>query len=130
MKESATVRLIRWKGNEYRYDQADTDFVHEIMAHQLGIKKATLFMTVQTGISSHRCVILDIGDMDPEHPASADRLYELQQAAEQDPDRLCFMVELSRDVYTKLKKDRTRAKNNVFDLHMGYYDNPEENEPA
>ncbi|UJB55222.1 hypothetical protein [Enterobacter phage vB_EcRAM-01] len=45
---SKTIRLIRWEGQEIRYEDQDREFVHEMLSHNLGFKNAGLVMMQQT----------------------------------------------------------------------------------
>lgn len=113
---SETIRILRWNGNEIRYNEQDTSFVHEMLSHNLGMKNAKLVYVQKCGPSSWQCVIIDLPDDKEE---DEEYLNELAQNAE--PNQKCFLVEYSRPDYEKLTKSRSKTKNNVFDLYMGMY---------
>lgn len=113
---SETVRIIRWNGNEIRYNANDVEFVHEMLSHNLGMKRAQIAYVQKCGPSSWQCIIVDL-PADKEE--DVDYLDQLAQNAT--PEQKCFLVEYSRPDYEKLNKDRKKNKNNVFDLYMGMY---------
>ncbi|UIW12572.1 MAG: hypothetical protein [Enterobacter phage ENC19] len=115
---SKTVRLIRWEGNELRYEDGDREFVHEMLAHNLGFKNAALVMMQQTSDEdTWQCVILDL-DKNKEY--TEDELFALTENAT--ARQKCFMIDMSRENYENIKKARKQNKNNVFDLFMGYHE--------
>lgn len=120
-KLSATVRLIRWNGEEIRYD--DPEFAHEILSHRLGLKNASLVQTVKTSADPEiwRCVILDLdSNIDYDDPKNYPLLEaQVDNAPE---DRQCFLVELPREHYENIVKARRKVNNNVFDLHLGLFE--------
>ena len=118
---SKTVRLIRWEGNELRYEDADREFVHEMLAHNLGFKNAGLVMMQQTrDQDTWQCIILDL-EKDKEY--TEDELFALTENAT--ARQKCFMIDMPRENYENIKKARQKPKNNVFDLFMGYHEEPE-----
>lgn len=115
---SKTIRLIRWEGQEIRYEDADREFVHEMLAHNLGFKNAALVMMQQTSDEdTWQCVILDL-DKNKEY--TEDELFALTENAT--ARQKCFMIDMSRENYENIKKARKQNKNNVFDLFMGYHE--------
>lgn len=115
---SKTIRLIRWEGQEIRYEDADREFVHEMLAHNLGFKNAALVMMQQTSDEdTWQCVILDL-DKNKEY--TEDELFALTENAT--ARQKCFLVEMPRENYENIKKARKQNKNNVFDLFMGYHE--------
>ncbi|ADJ55396.1 hypothetical protein RB16p092 [Escherichia phage RB16] len=115
---SKTVRLIRWEGNELRYEDGDREFVHEMLAHNLGFKNAALVMMQQTSDEdTWQCVILDL-DKNKEY--TEDELFALTENAT--ARQKCFMIDMPRENYENIKKARKQNKNNVFDLFMGYHE--------
>lgn len=115
---SKTVRLIRWEGNELRYEDGDREFVHEMLAHNLGFKNAALVMMQQTSDEdTWQCVILDL---DKNKDYTEDELFALTENAT--ARQKCFMIDMSRENYENIKKARKQNKNNVFDLFMGYHE--------
>lgn len=115
---SKTVRLIRWEGNELRYEDGDREFVHEMLAHNLGLKNANLVQMQQTADpDTWQCVIIELN---PNKEYTEDELFVLVQDV---PARQkCFMVDMPRENYENIKKARQKPKNNVFDLFMGYHE--------
>lgn len=118
---SKTVRLIRWEGNELRYEDGDREFVHEMLAHNLGLKNANLVQMQQTADpDTWQCVIVELN---PNKEYTEDELFVLVQDV---PARQkCFMIEMPRENYENIKKARQKPKNNVFDLFMGYHEEPQ-----
>ncbi|UGO54559.1 hypothetical protein BANACH_178 [Cronobacter phage vB_CsaD_Banach] len=115
---SKTVRLIRWEGNELRYEDGDREFVHEMLAHNLGFKNAALVMMQQTSDEdTWQCVILDL---DKNKDYTEDELFALTENAT--ARQKCFMIDMPRENYENIKKARKQNKNNVFDLFMGYHE--------
>lgn len=115
---SKTVRLIRWEGDELRYEDGDREFVHEMLAHNLGFKNAALVMMQQTSDEdTWQCVILDL-DKNKEY--TEDELFALTENAT--ARQKCFMIDMPRENYENIKKARKQNKNNVFDLFMGYHE--------
>ncbi|QPX76450.1 hypothetical protein [Cronobacter phage vB_CsaM_SemperBestia] len=115
---SKTIRLIRWEGQEIRYEDADREFVHEMLAHNLGFKNAALVMMQQTSDEdTWQCVILDL---DKNKDYTEDELFALTENAT--ARQKCFMIDMSRENYENIKKARKQNKNNVFDLFMGYHE--------
>ena len=111
---SKTVRLIRWEGQEIRYEDQDREFVHEMLAHNLGFKNAALVMMQQTSDEdTWQCVILDLDKTE-------DELFALTENAT--ARQKCFMIDMPRENYENIKKARKQNKNNVFDLFMGYHE--------
>ncbi|WP_426770691.1 hypothetical protein [Enterobacter cloacae complex sp. 363J6] len=118
---SKTIRLIRWEGQEIRYEDADREFVHEMLAHNLGFKNAALVMMQQTSDEdTWQCVILDL---DKNKDYTEDELFALTENAT--ARQKCFMIDMPRENYENIKKARKQNKNNVFDLFMGYHEEPE-----
>lgn len=114
---NSIVRLIRWNGHEIRYNEDEVDFVHEMLAHNLGFKNANLIEMNQCGRSSWQCVIVEL---DKE---KADDLEYLQMVADNATAiQNCFLVEMPRKEYEDLLKARKKRKNNTYDLHMGLYE--------
>lgn len=115
---SKTVRVIRWEGQEIRYEDADREFVHEMLAHNLQIKNANLVMMQQTADQdTWQCVIIP---MDKDKDYTEEELFNLTVNV---PARQkCFLVEMPRENYENIKKARLKPKNNVFDLFMGYHE--------
>ncbi|UQJ95241.1 hypothetical protein IANJMKHF_00335 [Klebsiella phage CPRSA] len=120
-KLSATVRLIRWNGEEIRYD--DPEFAHEILSHRLGLKNASLVQTVKTSAEPEiwRCVILDSITTLIMMILRTIRFWK-QQVENAPEDRQCFLVELPREHYENIIKARKKVNNNVFDLHLGLFE--------
>lgn len=116
-KLSPTVRLIRWNGHELRYNEEDKQFIHEMLSHNLGFKNASLINVNQCGKQSFQCVVADI---DP--TKDDDEVYLQSLVDDATSIQKCFMVEMSREEYESLLKARRKHKNNVFDLHMGLYE--------
>lgn len=115
---SKTIRLIRWDGHELRYEDGDREFVHEMLAHELGFKNAALVMMQQTSDEdTWQCVILDLKS-DQEY--TEDELFALTENAT--ARQKCFMIDMPRENYENIKKARKQNKNNVFDLFMGYHE--------
>lgn len=115
---SKTIRLIRWEGQEIRYEDADREFVHEMLAHNLGFKNAALVMMQQTSDEdTWQCVILDL---DKNKDYTEDELFALTENAT--ARQKCFMIDMPRENYENIKKARKQNKNNVFDLFMGYHE--------
>lgn len=115
---SKTIRLIRWEGQEIRYEDGDREFVHEMLAHNLGFKNAALVMMQQTSDEdTWQCVILDL-DKNKEY--TEDELFALTENAT--ARQKCFMIDMPRENYENIKKARKQNKNNVFDLFMGYHE--------
>lgn len=115
---SKTIRLIRWEGQEIRYEDGDREFVHEMLAHNLGFKNAALVMMQQTSDEdTWQCVILDL---DKNKDYTEDELFALTENAT--ARQKCFMIDMPRENYENIKKARKQNKNNVFDLFMGYHE--------
>nr|DAG47349.1 MAG TPA: hypothetical protein [Caudoviricetes sp.] len=115
---SKTIRLIRWEGQEIRYEDGDREFVHEMLAHNLGFKNAGLVMMQQTSDEdTWQCVILDL---DKNKDYTEDELFALTENAT--ARQKCFLIEMPRENYENIKKARKQNKNNVFDLFMGYHE--------
>ena len=118
---SKTIRLIRWEGQEIRYEDGDREFVHEMLAHNLGFKNAALVMMQQTSDEdTWQCVILDL---DKNKDYTEDELFAITENAT--ARQKCFMIDMPRENYENIKKARKQNKNNVFDLFMGYHEEPE-----
>lgn len=118
---SKTVRLIRWEGHELRYEDDDREFVHEMLSHNLGFKNAGLVMMQQTrDQDTWQCIILDL-EKDKEY--TEDELFALTENAT--ARQKCFMIDMPRENYENIKKARQKPKNNVFDLFMGYHEEPQ-----
>ena len=121
MKSSRPVRdpettVLRWNGQEVRYNERDRDFVHEVLAHQLGFKNAGIVMIQQTfNAESWQIVIVDIN---PNDDHTEEELAALLQAAT--TEQKGFMITYKTDDYEAIVKARNRNKGNVFDLFMGY----------
>lgn len=118
---SKTVRLIRWEGNELRYEDGDREFVHEMLAHNLGLKNANLVQMQQTAEpDTWQCVIVELN---PNKEYTEDELFVLVQDV---PARQkCFMIDMPRENYENIKKARQKPIHNVFDLFMGFHEEPE-----
>lgn len=118
---SKTIRLIRWEGQEIRYEDQDREFVHEMLAHNLGFKNAGLVMMQQTSDEdTWQCVILDLAK---DKDYTEDELFALTENAT--ARQKCFLIEMPRENYENIKKARKQKNNNVFDLFMGYHEEPE-----
>lgn len=131
MKSSRPVRdpettVLRWNGQEVRYNERDRDFVHEVLAHQLGFKNAGIVMIQQTfNAESWQIVIVDIN---PNDDHTEEELAALLQAAT--TEQKGFMITYKTDDYETIVKARNRTKGNVFDLFMGFYESDDEDEPT
>jgi len=113
---SKTIRLIRWEGHEIRYESEDMEFVHEMLAHNLGMKNANLIQIQRTADPEMwQCVIVEL-EKDKDY--TEDDLFKLVESAT--ARQKCFMVEMPRENYENILKARRKPNHNVFDLFMGY----------
>lgn len=108
--------VLRWNGQEVRYNERDRDFVHEVLAHQFGFKNAGIVQIQQTSnAASWQIVIVDVN---PNDDHTEEQLSALLQAAT--TEQKGFMITYKTEDYDNIVKARNRNRGNVFDLFMGY----------
>lgn len=118
--------VLRWNGQEVRYNERDRDFVHEVLAHQFGFKNAGIVQIQQTSnAASWQIVIVDVN---PNDDHTEEQLSALLQAAT--TEQKGFMITYKTEDYDNIVKARNRNRGNVFDLFMGYYESDDEDEPT
>lgn len=120
-EQEGPVTVLRWNGNQIKYNEGDRQFVNELLGHNLNMKNAQVLQIQQTHSEDDwQCVVVNL-----DHPAE---YYETAEGAEAlellvdnaKPEQFCFMLNYSREEYQKLVQAQNRNKPNVFDLFMGY----------
>lgn len=120
-QQEGPVTVLRWNGQEIKYNEGDRQFINEMLGHNLKMKNAQVLQIQETHREGDwQCVIVDLKEpLDfYDTPAGADALQVMMDNAK--PEQFCFMLTYKREDHQKLLQSRNRNKGNLFDLFMGY----------
>lgn len=115
------VTVLRWNGEEYRFNEGDREFIQSMLAQRLGYAKAIVIEVQQTfSHKASQCVIAPMDEtMDYD---SNEGLASLQEAVDNaTAAQRAFIIEYTYDEYQNILNSRNRKlHSNVFDLFQGY----------
>jgi len=120
-QQEGPVTVLRWNGQQIKYNEGDREFVNGLLSHNLKMKNAQIVQIQETHREDDwQCVIVSLEHPTEyyETPEGVEALQILMDTAK--PEQFCFMMNYSRDDYQKLIQAQNRNKPNVFDLFMGY----------